>query len=141
MHHHMRNPGFFRNMTNLSKLALLIAAVLSLCVLPLDTAAQEARATLGGRVTDPQGAAVPEAIVAVTSDDTGVAYQTQTSAQGSWIIEFLLPGHYRFSVTKLGFRVANRLAIRLQTADKRTSTCSWNWAPRRNPWWSVRERR
>jgi hypothetical protein len=50
MHHHMRNPGFFRNMTNLSKLALLIAAVLSLCVLPLDTAAQEARATLGGRV-------------------------------------------------------------------------------------------
>jgi hypothetical protein len=120
MHDRMTNTGFFRNTTKLSKLALLIAAaVLSLCVLPLDTAAQEARATLGGRVTDPQGAAVPEAIVAVTSDDTGVVYQTQTSAQGNWIIEFLLPGHYRFSVTKLGFRVANRLGIQLQTADKK----------------------
>ena len=39
---------------------------------------QEARATLGGRVTDPQGAVIPSAVVVVTSDATGVEQRTKT---------------------------------------------------------------
>jgi len=41
--------------------------------------AQEARAALGGRLTDPQGAAVPNAIVVLISKDTGVTRETQTN--------------------------------------------------------------
>lgn len=99
-----------------SKLGFCFAAALCLCA-PVKAAAQEARATLGGRVTDQQGAVVPSAIVAVVSDDTGVKYLTQTNTQGNWIVEFLLPGHYRFSVRKPGFKIADRPGVELQTAD------------------------
>src|SRR5690348_14284429 len=80
---------------------------------------QEARATLGGRVTDAQGAAVPGASVVIVSDDTGVKQQTRTNSQGNWIVEFLLPGRYHFSVTAAGFKIENRQGITLQTADNK----------------------
>ena len=99
-------------------LALGHLAVFCLCV-PRHALAQEARATLSGRVTDPQGAAVPSAIVVVMSNDTGVKRQTQTNAQGNWIVEYLLPGAYQFSVTASGFRTMERRGITLQTADSK----------------------
>jgi hypothetical protein len=79
--------------------------------------AQEVRATLGGRVTDPQGAAVPNASVTLVSDDTNVKYETKTNPQGSWTVEFLLPAHYHFTVAAPGFKTAERNGIELQTAD------------------------
>jgi hypothetical protein len=96
--------------------ALFLAAVLSL-YLNSPSRAQEARATLGGRVMDPQGAAVPDAIVVVISDATGVKRETRTNSQGNWIVEFLLPGPYQFSVTAPGFKTTDRRGITLQTAD------------------------
>ncbi len=41
---------------------------------------QDVRASLGGRVTDPQGAIIPNATVAVTSDETGVVQTTNTNS-------------------------------------------------------------
>jgi hypothetical protein len=79
--------------------------------------AQEVRATLSGRVTDPQGAVVPGASVILTSDDTNVKYEAKTNNQGSWTIEFLLPAHYRFSITAAGFKTSEHTGIELQTAD------------------------
>ncbi len=80
---------------------------------------QEARATLGGRVIDPQGIAVPGANVVVTSEDTGVKQQTLTNSQGNWLVQFLIPGRYGFSVSAPGFREAERRGITLQTADNK----------------------
>src|SRR5215467_13365767 len=81
--------------------------------------AQEVRATLGGKVTDAQGALVPAADVTVISDETGVAQRTKTNAQGNWTVEFLLPGHYRFSVSADGFKITDRAGIELQAADSK----------------------
>jgi len=81
--------------------------------------AQEVRATIGGRVTDAQGAVVPGAVVTVTSDDTAVKLDTQTNSQGNWTVQFLLPGHYRFTVTAPGFKTEQRSGITLQTADNK----------------------
>src|SRR5436190_24203604 len=61
-------------------LTFALSAVVCLCAAPRARAQQD-RAALGGRVTDPQGAAVPNAIVVLTSNDTGVTRQTQTDAQ------------------------------------------------------------
>lgn len=58
--------------------------------------AQEVRATMGGRVTDEQGAVVPNAAVTVVSEDTNVKQQTRTNNQGLWTAQFRVPGHYRF---------------------------------------------
>src|SRR5260370_22341292 len=80
---------------------------------------QEARATIGGRVTDAQGAAVPNAVVVVIDDDTGVKQQTRTNTQGNWTVQFFLPGHYQFTVTAPGFKTENRQGFTLQTADNK----------------------
>ena len=81
--------------------------------------AQDVRASLGGRVTDVQGALVPAASIAVISDDTAIERRTSTNAQGSWFVEFLLPGHYHFTISAPGFKTAERTRIELQAADNK----------------------
>jgi hypothetical protein len=79
--------------------------------------AQESRASLGGRVIDPQQAVVPGAIVVVASDETRVRQQTATNQSGEWKMPFLNPGPYSITVTAPGFKTAERKGITLQTAD------------------------
>jgi hypothetical protein len=79
--------------------------------------AQEVRATLGGRVTDAQGATVPNALVTVTSQETNVEQHTRTNPQGNWTMQFLLPGIYTFTISEQGFKTARSGQIELQAAD------------------------
>jgi hypothetical protein len=79
--------------------------------------AQEVRAAIGGRVTDPQGSVVAGAAVTVISEDTGVKFETRTNTLGIWTIEFLIPAHYRFTISAAGFKNSERTGIDLQTAD------------------------
>jgi len=80
---------------------------------------QSSRATLGGRVTDPQGAAVPNADVVVVSDETAVRQSTKTNDQGNWTVQFLVPATYNFTVTSTGFKSIERKGITLQTSDNK----------------------
>ncbi|MDQ2777389.1 MAG: carboxypeptidase-like regulatory domain-containing protein [Acidobacteriota bacterium] len=81
--------------------------------------AQEVRAAMGGRVTDAQGSAVAKAALVVESEDTNVQYSTQTNNDGNWTVQFLLPGHYRFSVSAPGFKSSERRGIELQASDNK----------------------
>jgi len=96
---------------------LSLCVSIAFCLLSAAGWAQESRATLGGRVIDPQGAVVPNAEVVVTSDDTGVKQQTRTNAQGNWAVQFLIPGRYSFIIAAPGFKKAERKGMTLQTAD------------------------
>ena len=60
--------------------------------------AQDFRGTILGRVTDPQGAAIPHAAVLVTNEDTAVASEALTQVDGAYAAPFLLPGRYRVEV-------------------------------------------
>ncbi|HVJ09353.1 MAG TPA: carboxypeptidase regulatory-like domain-containing protein [Acidisarcina sp.] len=79
--------------------------------------AQDARATIGGRVTDPQGSVIRGATVTVVSDDTNVARSSDSNNDGLWQIQLLLPGSYHFTITSPGFRTERRMGITLQAAD------------------------
>jgi hypothetical protein len=97
---------------------------LSLCLLAWAAAvhsawSQEARATLGGRVTDPQGAVVPGAAVTVTADATGVEQRTRTNELGNWAVQFLVPGGYSFSIKAPGFQGLDQKGVVLRTADNK----------------------
>ena len=81
---------------------------------------QETRASLGGKVTDPQGNVVQKATVVVTADATGVAQTTATNDAGDWRIQFLLPGLYHFEVSAPGFKVDKYANIELQVNDAKT---------------------
>lgn len=100
-------------------LRVVFSAALLTVIACTTSHAQEVRATIGGRVTDAQGAVVPGASVTVTSDDTSVKQDTRTNSQGNWTVQFLLPGHYHFTVTAPGFKTEQRSGITLQTADNK----------------------
>ena len=97
----------------------MVKFVTVLCVLANQAPAQEVRATLGGRVTDPTGAMIAGAAVSVVSDETAVQRQTTTNEQGNWLVQFLIPGHYHFSVSAPGFKTTERSGIELQAADNK----------------------
>jgi hypothetical protein len=92
-----------------------VAAGLIAAVSLLD--AQEVRATLGGRVTDAQGAVVPNAAVTIISEETNVEQHTRSNPQGNWTMQFMQPGTYRFTISAQGFKTARSGHIELQAAD------------------------
>jgi hypothetical protein len=67
--------------------------------------AQSASATgrLEGTVTDPTGAAVPDAEIIVRNQNTGIATTIQSSADGEFAALYLDPGIYEVSIQKSGF--------------------------------------
>jgi hypothetical protein len=100
----------------MKKFTLLLATWALVC----STAwSQGARATLNGRVTDAQGAVIPGADVTVTSEETNVKTTTKTNGQGSWIVQFLIPGSYSITVGSGGFKTVERKGIKLQTSDNK----------------------
>ena len=64
--------------------------------------------TINGRVTDPAGAAVPGATVAVMNVDTGANRNTVTNAEGLYSFPALDPGTYRVRIEKSGFAPTTR---------------------------------
>jgi hypothetical protein len=63
---------------------------------------------------------IPNAAVAVHSDDTGIDQRANTNQQGNWSVQFLVPGHYRFMVSASGFKAAEQTGITLLTADNKS---------------------
>ncbi len=68
--------------------------------------AQVTTGRLSGSVVDPQGAAVPLAVVTVSNADTGRSFSTAASDRGDWAIPSLPTTTYRVSVTSPGFKTA-----------------------------------
>src|SRR5689334_8791506 len=89
------SPRKFRMSKLVSALILLAGASLLY--------AQESRATLGGRVSDAQGAVIPSAEVIVTAEATGVKQPVTSNQQGYWLVQFLVPGSYSVSIASPGF--------------------------------------
>jgi len=94
-----------------SKLAVLLLAFTG-CVW-----AQLERSSIEGLVTDPQGAAVPEAAVTVLSQATGVAISTKTNATGYYQVIGLTPGKYLVRVSAPGFEVTENPALDAQAGQ------------------------
>lgn len=80
--------------------------------------AQEYRATILGQITDPGGAAVPNAAIKVTKQDTGVSRETVSNDSGYYTITALDPGTYDVVITASGFQTLRLTGITLRTADK-----------------------
>src|ERR1700761_957134 len=73
------------------------------CVVVGLSKAQVVRSSVTGRVSDPSGAAIPDAQITVTDQQTGVAAHTKTDATGNYTVPELDPGVYSIKVEKQGF--------------------------------------
>jgi Carboxypeptidase regulatory-like domain/TonB dependent receptor len=96
--------------------ALRIGLAAVLLALPL--AAQEYRGTITGTVTDPSGAAIPNAQVEVRNVATSVVTTARSNEAGVYTIPFLLPGTYDLTASTGGFKQAVRKALELHAGDK-----------------------
>lgn len=93
--------------------ALFLAAAFTL-------AAQESRATIIGRATDPAGATIAGAAVRATNTATNTTASSTTNESGNFEIPYLLPGVYRVEVELTGFKKSVRDGIELRVNDRMT---------------------
>src|SRR6266545_3266061 len=79
---------------------------------------QEFRGSITGKVTDPNGAIIPGATVAIKNVETNVQTSTTTNDDGSYEFRLLLPGKYTLTATAQGFSATTREGIEVRVADK-----------------------
>ncbi len=84
---------------------ILIAAACAL--------AQVSSSTLSGYVRDESGAVIAAATVTVTNNSTGFRRTTTSGSTGHYDLSDLLPGAYRISVMRIGFRTVESSSLTL----------------------------
>lgn len=80
--------------------------------------AQEFRATISGRITDPQGAVIANTKVTATQLDTAARYEVATDTEGSYLIPFLPPAMYRITAERSGFKRYVREGVEAAANDR-----------------------
>jgi hypothetical protein len=94
-----------------------VMAVLSVCA---PVFAQNDRASITGRVTDPSGANVVGARVKATNINTGATFEATTNDDGRFVVPSILQvGLYRVEATKQGFKTEVSDNIELRIGDVR----------------------
>lgn len=81
----------------------LLVFLLSLGFVPRLALAQQASASVNGVVTDPSGAAIPNAKVELTNAATGVTRTTTTNTDGAYLFLNVVPGPYTMKASASGF--------------------------------------
>lgn len=89
-------------------------------LLPLASYAQINTGGIIGRVTDPSGAVVPNAKVALTNQQTGIKVETDVNQTGDFAFRGLPPGTYRIDVTSAGFAAFAETNIPVAVAETST---------------------
>jgi len=96
-----------RKSASFSKFCLVLVAIFLSAVAAL-AQSQATTGNIEGRVTDPNGAAVPAVTVTATNQETALAKSAETDSEGIYRIIFLPPGKYRVTTTAAqGFAAAN----------------------------------
>ncbi len=97
----------------------LILAILSLAV-AAHLSAQNDRASITGRITDPSGASIANASVKATNVNTGATFEAATNEDGRFVIpQVLQVGLYRVEASAHGFKTAVNSNIELRIGDVR----------------------
>jgi len=95
-------------------------AFLVASVAPLDAQIATTTATISGVVTDPSGAIVPQATVALTSPEKGISRVFTSDAAGRYLFSQLPPATYTLIVTAKGFEAYKQSGIELDAAQSAT---------------------
>ena len=79
--------------------------------------AQSDRGTITGAITDPAGAVIPTAAIQARNTDTGVVYQTETTATGNYTVSQVPAGPYEITVTAAGFKKYIRTGVAVEVTQ------------------------
>ena len=97
-------------------LGYLVLVLVFVGVLAGSARAQEA--TVVGTVTDPTGAAIPNASITITNTDTGKTNRVPTNSEGQYVVPDIRIGNYTVRAEASGFKGAERRDLKLQVGDR-----------------------
>ena len=98
-----------------TRLVLATAFALSL---PCMASAQLTTADILGTVTDPTGAAIPNAQITITNTDTHETRSTKSNASGDYQATLLPVGHYSITVVLPGFKTSTTANLAVEAGDR-----------------------
>ena len=98
----------------------LVRAVLALLVTAATAVAQQAGGSIGGRVTDEQGAAVPGASVTATNPQTGFRRAETSDSQGLYRLAALPIGAYTVTTELQGFATVTNNTVTVNLSQTNT---------------------
>jgi hypothetical protein len=98
--------------------SLALAAICALSLVP--AGAQVTAASLSGSVTDPSGAALPNATVTALNTGTGASQTATTTGEGTFTFTTLPPGTYRVTVAETGFATKVQEGLQLTVSQSAT---------------------
>ena len=82
--------------------------------------AQEFRGTITGKISDPNGAIIPDATIVIKNVDTNIAMTLRTNEDGVYVAPLLIPGKYSIAVAGTGFKKSLREQVILNVGDRLT---------------------
>ena len=98
--------------------AIFLISVMMTSVLLVSAQTQAINGSMRGRLTDPAGAAVPDATVTVVNDATQFTREVPTNGDGYFVIPNLPIGTYTMSIKKEGFETQRRPGIVLDAGTE-----------------------
>ena len=108
--------NFTKSMVRLGLCGLLVLAVFT----PTPIRAQVVGASLAGTVSDPSGAPIGDAKVAIENLGTGISRAVTTDKNGFYSAPNLLPGNYEVSVSATGFSSQVKKGVTLTVGGQQT---------------------
>jgi hypothetical protein len=112
-----RTPACFSEFPNWKWLALLVIIV----VAPFVAMAQlSGKGAITGTVTDKTGAVIPQALVAITNNATGITVTTKTTGAGDYNLSDLDPGVYNITITSTGFEKLIQQNVHVNALESQT---------------------
>src|SRR5262245_23466466 len=94
-----------------------LVSIVLLMLTALVVFGQSDRGTITGTIADPAGAVVASAPIDLKNSDTGVAYQTVSSATGNYTLAQIPGGNYEMTVSVAGFKRFVRQNITVLSAQ------------------------
>src|SRR5580698_4413726 len=100
----------------LRRVSYFIFVVLLTVFIAADVKAQST-GSITGTVSDPTGAAIPDASVTINNSATGLSRKVLTNASGNFTFPELPIGSYAMTIVKTGFATQKRTAQELLTGQ------------------------
>ncbi len=92
-------------------LAIAVALLCTLSIAPFTASTfQSQTGALSGSVKDPRNAVIVGAQITIRNEANGETRSATTDGEGKFKIETLLPGNYKLSVVRTGFKTAEQIA-------------------------------
>ncbi len=89
-----------------------------LCVSVFLSAQTAGTGALTGTVSDPTGAAVPNATIQVTNSETGQKRTVTTGADGAYSVPLLPPGTYKVEFSANGFKRVEVAGVKVNVTER-----------------------